>query len=308
MDVLTDVLAATRVAGSVTAQVTAAAPWGIRLPDEPTATFHAVVEGTCWLRHRGADPVQLVAGDVTLLGQGGAHVLASSRHGAAMPYADVLAFGRRGPHEIRLPGPGPETRVICGGYQYDAYSTHPLLSVLPPVLHVRTGTSPQQRALGATVRALALEISAEQAGGQTIVDRLIDVIFVHILRCAAAEREEVPWWLTALSDPQIALTLSAIHAEPGRKWTIEELAAQAGVARATLARRFTALVGEPPLAYLTRWRMELAARQLRTGDDPLSVIARRVGYESEFAFSRAFSRTRAIAPSRYRAQLRGGSS
>jgi AraC-like DNA-binding protein len=224
-----------------------------------------------------------------------------------MPYADVLAFGRRGPRDIRLPGPGPETRVICGGYQYDAYSTHPLLTVLPPVLHVRAGTTAERRALGATVRALAWEINAERPGSQTIVDRLIDVIFVQILRCAAAEREDAPWWLTALSDPQITQALSAIHAEPGRKWTIDALAAQVGMGRATLARRFTTLVGEPPLTYLTRWRMELAARQLRSSDDPLSVIAKRVGYQSEFAFSRAFSRHQAIAPSRYRARLRDSS-
>lgn len=306
MDVLTNVLAATKIGGVVTARVSAAAPWGISLGELPMAAFHVVTQGTCWLRRPGAPPTQMVAGDITLLPTGGGHALSSDPTGPLIPYEDVLQAHPGDPAaEIDIPGPGPRTQLICGAYHYDAHASHPLLTILPPVLHLPADQSASRRDLTDTLRMLAAELGERRPGSQTVVDRLVDILFVHILRLWTAGHDDAGVsWLMALRDPEIAGTIGLMHGDPARAWTVEELARRAGVSRATLSRRFTALVGEPPLTYLTRWRLELAARRLRESSDPLSVIAASVGYTSEFAFSRAFTRWRGIAPSRHRAAYR----
>jgi len=152
-----------------------------------------------------------------------------------------------------------------------------------------------------TLRILSAELGEQRPGTQAIVGRLIDVLFVLVLRdWLDAEPDGSSSWLTALRDPLISETLSLMHARPEHQWTIDDLASQMAVSRATLARRFTSLVGEPPLAYLTSWRMDLAARRLRETDDSLDDIAASVGYASPFAFSRAFHRHRGLPPTSYR--------
>ncbi|WP_031164961.1 AraC family transcriptional regulator [Streptosporangium roseum] len=302
MDVLSDVLAATRIGGVLSARLSASAPWGLRMGTVPTAAFHAVTQGACWLRVEGSEPRQLVAGDVVLLPTGGGHALASDPYGPLTPYEEVAAGQDLSTAEIDIPGPGPSVRIICGAYRYDAYVSHPLLTILPPVLHLPADQTAARGDLATTLGMLASELGGRLPGSQTIVDRLVDVLFVHILRqWINANEEPGASWLVALRDPEIALVISLMHRDPARAWTVEGLARAVGVSRATLARRFTALVGEPPLAYLTRWRVELAARRLRDTGDPLSVIARSVGYVSEFSLSRAFSRARGVAPGHYRA-------
>ena len=129
---------------------------------------------------------------------------------------------------------------------------------------------------------------------------MIDLLLIHVVRTWSAAGDERPSWLRALNDPVIAHVIAVLHDRPAEPWTIERLAAEVHLSRATLARRFAELVGEPPLAYLTRWRMDLAARRLRDTTDPVETIARSVGYTSEYAFNRAFSRHRGLPPGRYR--------
>lgn len=309
MDVLTDVLAATKIGGAVTACLRAAAPWGVHMGPEPTAAFHVITQGTCWLRLPDAQPRQLTAGDVVLLPTGGAHALSSDPTGPLTPYQDVLAGAPTDvATRIELPGDGPTTQLLCGAYRYDAHAAHPLLTLLPPVVHLPAGPAVSRQPLTDTLRLLAAELTTPHPGTQTIVDRLVDVLFVHILRAwLAGHADAGASWLTALHDPQVGKVIALIHEKPGTAWTVQSLAHAVGTSRATLARRFTAIVGEPPLAYLTRWRMELAARRLRDTAEPLSVIATHVGYTSEFAFSRAFTRARGVPPARYRTAERVGS-
>lgn len=305
-DALADVLDMLRVRGAVTAQVRAHAPWGMSLHREPGATFHAVTAGACWIRVPGLPPRELHAGDVVLLPTGAAHVVASAPTGPWRPWDQVtqaLAPGADG--EFVLDGPGSSTRLICAAYHYDREVAHPLVSLLPPLLLVVGQDLAEGSAVPTTLRLLRQELTARSAGWGTIVNRLIDVLFVQVIRAWLDGRgEQEHSWLQALRDPIIAQTLTRMHADPAAPWTIDLLARQANLSRATLTRRFSALVGEPPLAYLTRWRMELAARNLRETDEPVGAIARRVGYESEFAFSRAFSRLRGGPPGRYRAAAR----
>lgn len=303
MDPLTAVLAVTRVDGGVLADVTACAPWGLGAPDVPGATFHAITAGGCWLRVPGDEPRRLMPGDVVLLPTGAYHELASDAKAEARPYEDLLGARPAGRGQVMLPGPGTPTRFICAGYAYDRELAHPLMSLLPPVLVLTAGDSEADGAVRATLELLSHELRTGSPGSGAVVDRLIDVLFVHVVRAwlATAPPPAHPSWLGALRDPAIAEVLALIHTFPERPWTLESLARPVAMSRATLSRRFLRLVGASPLVYLTRWRLDLAARRLRDTADPVDVIARGVGYTSPFAFTRAFTRHHGQPPGRYRA-------
>jgi AraC-like DNA-binding protein len=305
-DQLADVLDLLRVRGALMAHVRAQSPWGLRLPRAPGATFHAVTAGACWVRVPGHAPRELEPGDVVLLPTGASHVVSSDAAGPARPWDRVAkAQARNAAGDIVLEGHGSLTRFICAAYDYDREVAHPLLSLMPAVLYVSGRELPDGSAVHATLGLLRHELAARAAGWTTIVDRLLDVLFVHVVRAwLDAQPDPGTSWLVALRDPVIARALSVMHGAPGEPWTIDRLAREVSLSRATLTRRFSALVGEPPLAYLTRWRMDLAARYLRDTDDSAGAIAHRVGYTSEFAFSRAFSRLRGRSPGRYRAEMR----
>lgn len=306
VDSLAGVLDMLRVRGTVLANVRAHAPWGFELPQVRGAVFHAVTSGSCWLRVPGEEPRELRQGDVVLLPSGPSHTMASDRRGPAEPWeraAKARALDDR--CDVVLDGVGDATQLVCATYEYDCDVAQPLLSLLPTALLVAGNDARGEGSVQTALRLVQQELEARAPGWRTSVDRLFDVLFVHVLRAwAEAQGDSGASWLLALRDPVIARALSAMHGKPAAPWTTARLAREVNLSRATLIRRFTALVGVPPLAYLSRWRMDLAARELRLTGDPVSVIARRVGYESEFAFSRAFSRCRGKAPTRYRAEFR----
>ncbi|WP_030338199.1 AraC family transcriptional regulator [Streptomyces sp. NRRL S-1022] len=307
MDALADVLTAAKVGGTVLARVDVAAPWGIEFPKLPIAVFHAVVGGSCWLRRPGSEPIRLSTGDLVLLPVGTGHIMSGAPSGPATPYDDLVA-ARPGPgeSEIHIPGPGPRTRIMCGGYRFDGRVSRPLLT-LPPVLLLPAadGEAAERSELADTLRMLTAELAEPRPGSQTVIDRLTDVLFVHILRRWTADRgEHGTSWVLGLRDPEVGAAISLLHEDPARRWTVEELAHRVGVSRATLSRRFTDLIGEPPLAYLTRWRLELAGRRLRDTADTLPAVADSVGYTSVSAFSRAFTRQWGTPPSRHRTDHR----
>ena len=305
---LDDVLDLLRVRGAMMANVRARGRWGISLPRTPRATLHAVTAGGCWVRVKGQPPIEQLPGDVVLLPTGAEHILASARAGPTRTWAK-LARGQAGDpaHECVFDGPGggSSTHVICAGFEYDHEVAQPLLSLMPPVLLLSGPEMAEGSPVQATLRVLRHELATRTSGSQTVIDRLLDVLFVQVIRSwLGTEDHSGTSWLQALRDPTIGRALSILHADPAAPWTIESLAHEVSLSRATLTRRFSTLVGQPPLSYLTRWRMELAARHLRDTDNAVSTIARHVGYSSEFAFSRAFSRLRGIPPGRYRAELR----
>ena len=190
------------------------------------------------------------------------------------------------------------TTFVCAGYDYDHDVAHSLLSLLPAVLHMPADPVAGSQ-ITTLVSLLAGELGVREAGARAAVARLIDLLLIHVVRAWSADAEP-PSWLRALHDPVVGRALAELHARPAEPWTIASLAAEVHLSRATLARRFTELVGEPPLAYLTRWRMDLAARRLKDTTEPVQTIARSVGYTSEYAFNRAFSRHRGQPPGRYR--------
>lgn len=304
VDPLSDVIRVAGVRGTVAATLRAGEPWGLRLGQVPGASFHAVAAGVAWLRNPGGGETRLMPGDVVLLPTGAPHGLASSPSGPLEPFdhlaaEQALATGG----ELKVGSSTAQTRILCATYQTDPDVDHPLLALLPEVLHAPAG--PGSGPLHDTLRLISQELAQPRPvpGAAIVLDRLIDVLLVHLLRAWLDVAPAAPApasWLSALRDPVVSVVLAAIHADPARAWTLDLLAREAAVSRATLARRFPAQVGQTPAAYLTRWRMDLAAQRLRATTDPVASVARSVGYSSEYAFSRAFSRTRGVPPGRWR--------
>ncbi|CUU59092.1 AraC-type DNA-binding protein [Parafrankia irregularis] len=305
MDVLSDLIDTARVRGAVLGSVRARHPWGLDLAAEEDAAFHAVAAGSCWLRVPGTEPVQLMPGDVVLLTRGGRHAISSTPSAATTPYDSAAARREAAATgELVLGGDGPTTRFLCASYSYDRALHHPLLAGLPQVLHLPAAEAPLSTGVAASLRLMDTEIGSRDPGARAVVARMIDILFVQVLRGWLASdgghTEPAIGWGAALRDRHIGAALALLHEEPARAWTAAELADAVHISRATLNRRFAELVGEAPMAYLTRWRMELAARQLRDGETSVAAAAHAVGYRSEFAFSRAFTRHHGTAPSRYR--------
>ena len=307
VDPLADVFDLSRVSGAVMAQLIAYEPWGLAVDPLPGAVFHAVVAGSCWLRMPGRAPQHLMPGDVVLLPTNTPHDLVSSadaRTDALARFQDDTRLTPEG--DMILQGPGAATRVLCAAYDYDHEVAHPLMSQLPPVLHIPAGMPGDDGGVAETLRLLALELGGRPPGSRAAVGRLIDVMLIHVMRAwlRMQQNDATDGWLHALRDPVVARAMHTIHERPAEPWTIESLAREVSVSRATLARRFAHLVGETPPEYLTRWRMDLAARQLRDTEDTVAAVAAAVGYRSEYSFSRAFTRNRGLAPGRYRRDAR----
>jgi AraC-like DNA-binding protein len=290
IDVLSDAVAALTTAPALSVHTRARAPWGLRFGGRQGFGFHVIVHGDCWLLREGADPLPLRAGDVVLMPSGAVHTLADTRDTEPLD----LVVDRR-IDRVTVGGDGTETIVVSGAYQIEQGIRHPMLADLPDVVHL--SGRPQHR-LHAAVDLLSAEIETRDPGGDAIVAALVDALLIYILR--AWHDGKSTGWTAAMTDKAIGHSLHRMHSHPAEAWTVDRLAAEIGLARATFTRRFTRLVGEPPLTYLTRWRMITAARLLRRDRAPLATVARQVGYTSEFAFAKAFKREYRIAPGAYR--------
>lgn len=306
MDVLASALAAMRLGPTRSARTEVRAPWGLRFRQVGGSTFHVVLDGRCWLlsdSSAGAEPVRLETGDVVFLRHGTAHVLADD---PATPPADFAPSGWSPGATIGrvdIEGPGDRALLICGAYRLGRTREHPLVEELPEVLHLSAAQLPA-RGLVSAVELLCGELEHDRPGRDGVVPALVDAMLLLILRAwleiRTATDPRPTGWAGAMADPGVGGALAALHAEPGRPWTVAQLATQAGLSRSTFAEHFATLVGAPPLGYLTWWRMTLAERMLRESDAPLSAVARQVGYTSEFAFAKAFKREHGMAPGRYR--------
>ena len=303
MDVLGEILDVTGLRGRVFCRTEASAPWGLSLSPSSRVALHVVTRGACWLQLDGADsPCQLVQGDVVLIPGGRGHQLVDQPSSPTLPLTE---WRKRKDERHRLisehHGGGAVTHLICGAYEFASGEEHPLLGLLPPVIQARSSHLGAHAGLSRALTSLAVEFEQPGVGSSTIVSRLLDVIFIEILRSWLTELPEGDaGWLGALRDPAIARALERIHDQPAQDWSVAGLAREVGMSRAVFARRFSELVGLPPAGYLTRVRMDLAARLLRDSDHSLAEIAARVGYGSEHAFNRAFKKDRGMPPGAYR--------
>lgn len=287
-------------------------PWGLTLPPlRPFFWFHVVTAGQCWLetdlKADGEEPVRLQTGDLALVPHGGGHQL-YGQPGTPAPIIYDLKPERVGDrYEILRHGGGGEgSRMICCAVAFDHPAARHLTDLLPPVIRLEgldrldsTGW------LETTLRQMRFEAESTQPGGEAIITRLADILVIRTFRAwitdAPAARQG---WLGALRDPQIGRAMLAVHSHPARGWTVESLSREARMSRSAFAARFKSLVGESPLKYVTRWRMLVASSWLAEGKLSVQELARRLGYKSTAAFSRAFKRVTGTPPGEVR--RRGG--
>jgi AraC-like DNA-binding protein len=298
MDLIGDAVAATRAGEPRSARARFAGPWGLRFRATGGIGFHIVLQGSAWLLPPdGSRPLRLLAGDVVLVARGQPHGLADDPR---TPLTDVVpgqqAYWTR---DADIPHGVTPTVVFGGSYWLHQVQPHPLIASLPPVIHfpARAGAL---TALRAVVDLLAAEMDVGGVGATAAIPALLDLLLIYGVRAWYEQADMTTGWAAALRDPGLSRAVSLLQAHPERPWTVQALADEAGMSRAVFARRFAALIGQTPLAYLTWWRMTRAASLLRETRQPVAAVATHVGYESEFAFSRAFRREFGIAPGAYR--------
>jgi AraC-like DNA-binding protein len=305
MDVLSDILGAVRLEGTLYFTTEFTRPWGLRVPARSrVARFHLVVRGTTWLRVIGLDdPLHLEAGDLVLIPHGAEHVLADTPDTPCRTVDEIIRLtGFTGHGTLVFGGEdgGAPTRLVCGHFAFDDGIDHPLLAQLPPALVVRWDEAVRDSPLEHAFRFIAREAQEARPGHSAVVQRLSEVLFVQALRQWAAQSVPDRGLLAALSDRRLAAALSAMHAEPAARWTLDSLGRRAAMGRTAFAERFRQVVGATPLQYLTFWRVQQARRLLTETRLSLAQIALRVGYDSGASFSRVFRKTTGQSPGAYR--------
>jgi AraC-like DNA-binding protein len=307
MDALSGLLDGPRARDAFLLRVVLSSPWSIRIEDEAPLSLVAMVSGEAWVWFDGDVPVLLAPGDVAVLRGPDPYTFADEpgREPVAICLPGEVCVTPGGEHlddamrlGVRSWGNDPEGPVVMlvGTYPLDSEVSRRLVSALPPLAILRRDDwdSP-------LVAVLAHEIGRDEPGQELVLDRLLDLLTVAVLRSWLARPEaEAPAWYQAHADPVVGHALRLLHNNPAHPWTVASLASGCGVSRAALARRFTELVGEPPMAFLTGWRLALAADLLREPGATVSGVAAQVGYATPFALSTAFKRVHGISPRDYR--------
>jgi AraC-like DNA-binding protein len=309
MDALAALLDGPRAQGAFLIRSILDPPWSMRIQDESPLTLVTMVQGDAWVVPDRGDAVRVHPGDVAVL-RGPDHYTVADD--PATPPQVVIHPGQRcttpdgedlGPSMewlgVRTWGTSAEgsTVMLSGTYQMPGEVSRRLLAALPALLVV-----PADAWDSPLVTLLGQEIARDEPGQEAVLDRLLDLLLIAVLRAWFARQEaEAPAWYRAHRDPVVGRALRLLHSNPAHPWTVASLAAETGVSRAALARRFTELVGEPPMSYLAGWRLALAADLLREPDATLGAVARQVGYGSPFALSAAFKRVRGVSPQQHRA-------
>lgn len=306
MDPLEDVLTLLDTRSQLSASLAAGGRWALRFDAPQGVKFNAVRRGSCLLEVEGVDgPIPLAEGDCYLLARPRPFVLRGDPATAPVAAGPVFARAEGG---VARAGQGDDVFLVGGRFSFGARAQELLLDRLPPVVHVPAGT-PHADTVRWALDAIDRELTRGEPAAGLVAEHLAVVMLVHVLRLhLARDPHTASGWLAGLSDPVVAAALASLHREPARSWTVAELAREAAVSRSTLAARFKSAVGQGPLEYLTRWRIELAARQLRQGSTTLAVVARSVGYGSESALSVAFKRVTGVSPGDYRRRPAGQAS
>lgn len=296
-DPIADALHRLRMSGVFYCVSELTAPWALALPPMPRMLmFHVLTDGRAWLLAPGQDPVPMRVGDLVLLPHGSGHVLASDPDVPPVDLDDAPREQLTDRYEVlRLDGGGDPARVVCGAVEFGEVQAHRLLAALPPVV-----SSPAADA-APLLQRMSEETRTLRLGGEVVVARLADILVVSALRDFLVRQQSEQGdagrgWLAALRDPDVGRALAAVHEQPGHPWTLVALARAAGMSRSAFAARFCDLVGVPPMQYVAEWRMDCAVRALRETDVVVAALADRLGYRSEAAFSRAFSRVMGTTP------------
>lgn len=320
MDALSQTLRVVRLVGAIFIHARFTAPWCYRSPRadsvahilEPGAErvviFHLITEGECWVEMDDGTTVRLVAGDAVVFPHGDPHRMGSAPGlvpAPSKPLEEVLA---RRPRQLSHGGGGVAAKFVCGYLACDARLARLLLTGLPALLRVNVRGSNAGAWLEASVRYALAEARSPRPGGEGVLAKLAELLFIEVLRQFMNEQRDEgrTGWLAGLRDRTVGAALNALHQRPAHAWTLEELARAAGTSRSVLAERFQQIVGTAPMQYLTQWRMVLAANLLCRGQLSLTQVANDVGYQTDTAFNRAFKREYGVPPATWRRSRQAG--
>lgn len=305
MDGLEHLLSGPRARQAFLLRMVMEPPWAVRIEDDPALTLFAVARGSAWITGELGEPLELQPGDVAVIRGGPVYTVAD--HPSTAPKVTILKgnicvdpdgelLTQRMALGVRTWGNSHDgsTVMLVGTWAAETEAGRPLLAALPPVVVRR-----REEDDSPLVDLLSAEMLREDLGQEVVLDRLLDLVLVTVVRSWLASEEQVTRGL-AHADPTVGEALRLMHHHPEHAWTIASLAREVGVSRAALARRFGDLVGEPPMTYLTHWRLSLAADLLVATDDAIDRVARQVGYGSGFALSAAFKRVRGVSPQQHR--------
>ncbi|HEY3140118.1 MAG TPA: AraC family transcriptional regulator [Acidimicrobiales bacterium] len=307
MDVLAGLLDGPRARGAFVLRSVLEPPWSLRVQDEAPLTLVALVRGDAWVTYDAGEPVRMRPGDVSIMRGPDPYTIADDPATApqVVIHPGQVCTTLNGEDLVQAMDLGVRTWgnradgsavLLTGTYQEVGEISQRLLDALPPMLLLRSDAWDCP-----VIPLLADEIGKEGPGQEAVLDRLLDLLLISAVRAWFSRPEaEAPQWYQAQSDPIVGRALRMLQNNPAHPWTIATLATEVGVSRAALARRFTELVGEPPMTFLTSWRLALAADLLREPDATVGAVARQVGYGSPFALSTAFKRVRGVSPQQHR--------
>lgn len=297
-DVLQDVLDTIRLQAYIAGIHTFSAPWGFETaPGDHHIAFLVMLEGEgiFAIEGEGQPPCHLQPGEMVIIPRGNRYSMRDREQSPVVPW---LLFQKQASGVL-----GPTTRFASGCYSFVDRSIRPIFSMLPPLLHLSQQDWQTVPELDLLVRLFLAEAAHREANRDTILSRLAEVLFMHMLRLFARQfLHSTSGWLSGLADPPVAAALAAIHADPAAPWTVETLAEQANLSRSAFAARFKAVVGESPIQYLQRWRVQRAAHLIEAGNLPLKTIIEYSGYVSETAFRKAFQQWTGVLPGQYLAR------
>jgi AraC-like DNA-binding protein len=321
MDAISEILNGVKLHGAVFFSAEFSAPWGVSSPKSSRMAeqlevaaphlvlYHLMVDGTAVVEMPDGEQMEVGSGEVVVFPHGDAHQM-SSGAGAVAPFPNYGISAKikaRDLSPLRAGGGGDTARLVCGYMACDPYLSRPILSGLPPVFKVNIRTDRAGNWLESSILHLVEEAASGRVGSEAMLAKLSEALFVDTLRRYVAELPaQQLGWLAGARDPMVGRSLGLLHSRMAHPWTIAELAEEVGLSRSVLVERFTKYLGDPPMTYLTRWRLQIAARSLEQTARGVAEIAAEVGYESEPAFNRAFKRQFGQPPGRYRSVVKAG--
>jgi len=297
MDALSKLLEHLKLSSAVYFHEEFSSPWGLRIPEGPYAQFHLLSAGSCQLSFKGEN-YALSAGDILIFPKGTAHKLQDSPESPGIEGKELIRLINQ--DAFPFSGSKMNSQLLCGHFTFDTEIEHPFLRELPEMIYLSAKDRQEHTKLKNIVELILQEADSGKAGTNLVITKLAEVLFIHCMRIYAQQHSGKKGFLVSLRNPKISTALKLIHELPEEDWTLERLSLEAGMSRTSFATTFRDLLGTTPHSYLTDWRMLVARKFLIESRDSIAMIAERVGYKSEAAFSRVFKKKTAISPSRFR--------
>ncbi|OUR95766.1 hypothetical protein A9Q84_14790 [Halobacteriovorax marinus] len=296
-DVLTSFLTIGSLGSRIVSRPKLAGEWGLSFPSEDRSMFHIVRKGSCWFKHESQQaPIKLSQGDLIFISKVGDYELLQSPTSKSDNYHTTIKE-----MEKRNIVDSDPTYLFCGSYQLQQNINLPLFNQLPSFIYISAEESIKNPKLANIIRLIIEEDMDDDIGHLIVQKRLIDILLVYILRYwVQQDAGNSKGWLAAIADEKIGKSLSLLHNSPAKKWTLDELSSLVGMSKTSFSRKFSQVVGESPMGYLSKWRIDLAAKLLLESDRSVAEISMEVGYESEYSFSRIFKSLKGLPPKKYR--------